>query len=79
MAVVVVVVVVVGAVVVIVAVLVLAQALARRGVHGSPGGPLPVEAVLGLASGADAEEAAQPEAPPGGTTAVGTVDGVGHR
>jgi len=73
----VVVMVVVVAVVVIVAVLVLAEPLAAGGVERWLGRPLSIEAVLGRPGGAHAEEAAEPEPPPGDGAALGARDGVG--
>jgi hypothetical protein len=56
-------------VMVVVAVLVVAEALAARRVEGCSRRPFPIEAVLGLAGGTDAEEPAEAEPAPGDTAA----------
>jgi len=55
------------------------QALARRGVHGCLGGPLAIEASLGLTSGADTKEPTESEPPVGRLTTGRASDGVRDR
>jgi hypothetical protein len=70
---------VVVAVVMIVTVLVIAKALTGGGIHGYLRRPFPIEAILGLASRPDAEEATEPVAPLGGAAARRTRDVVDDR
>ena len=61
------------------AVLVVAQALPGGGVHRRLRRPLTIEALLGLAGGPHAEQAAEPEPASGQRPARGAHDAVGDR
>jgi hypothetical protein len=70
---------VVVAVVMIMTVLMIVKAVAGGGIHWHLRRPLPIEAIPGLASGPDAEEATEPVAPVGGAAARRTRDAVDDR